>query len=290
MSFLSCRRLLCTLLTGAFIFCICGCASSEVRAYNAKLHIELSGFDEVLDGMSDLEKSFVALKLDIKSAEYDTSPYSVKLSEANDFSEEIYLTPGAYRISSVSFSSAYKYPYEYEDLGSKVIEIKAENTENLKIKINRIPGTTPLDEIKKAEKYAEKIQIYDTIYDIRNLDQNFTFDTEKKDKNGIPCNEVEGLWAITDNAGKIKGVKFESNKCFIFGGIGTGMDISDIADKDTGIIGMPSKGKGCPVVFDMLFRTRCLFINTANSASVEVALNRGFTTVESVKYMLGKDT
>ena len=284
------KNLLCCLISGVALLSMSGCTSSDIKAYNAKLRIEIENIDELLSGISDAEKKFVSLEIELTSHEVDLEkPVVMKLTNVNDFSESVYLAPGEYTISSYKFKTPSAVPYECENLAEKNLSVKAENTEKLAVKMKRLANTEPLKEIINAENYTERIQIDGKLYDIRTLDQYIEFDFDRPANKRVPAVKIAGLYAIYNKKQEIIGVQIENPNCFIFGGICVGMEISEIANKENGIIGLPSHGMETPVFFDLWIDTEYLFVDSKSGARVEAVMNKGFTSIESIKFMLGEE-
>lgn len=251
-----------------FITTMCGCDKTKEDAkWNSNCIVKVSNMPDEFNSLPQSIANEFNIKIELKSIANDRE-YTVNLNKDNDFSQDVNVLPGNYSVEGL-FVNRNNYVMINVEPDISQFSISADNTQDICLMvtntqefITNIKSIKPTDKIINADKFSRLVQYKGQIIDISEIDNYAKF--EEKDTTLLAGEECylqsiddSGIVKILKNTTSDKinamdadfiGVSFDKNNVVFPGGYTIGTSVSDVANKENGILGYPSYCLGSPFI------------------------------------------
>ncbi|MDL2301559.1 hypothetical protein LJC58_04300 [Lachnospiraceae bacterium OttesenSCG-928-D06] len=195
--------------------------------------------------------------------------YKVALNAENDFSEDLYLNPGEYRITSC-YTSPSGLQVLSVDTRQEKVSLSYEEEDELDVFIDNydayiqwVNHNVAGAEILQSDKFSRKVQIQGEMVLLDELMEKYVFAPESNMETVYPYKEIEvknkdlGITLTLQNQTSeslsykqctVIGATFNGNHVILGGGVRLGMDITSVSHDKTGIYGIPDYCKGTVLI------------------------------------------
>lgn len=307
------KKLLCLTFVMIFIPVFAGCAKTgRLNEGNCKCSISFVDIPKELSLLEENIKNNFDIRLTLKNISNEKL-YHITLDEDNDFSAEISLHPGVYRIYTLSAGEAYNTQLSLA-ADAQSIELKEDSPAALHIYVDNPEEFTahwmsvqPLPEMLLADKFSGLIQADRQIFDLRSGDStdliahfNLTYD---KNKTVAAYQRIEvadpdaGVTLILQNrtdkacdwqSCAVTGILVTKNNVVFPKGVTLGMAPSAVCHSETGLYGAPDTLTGSLLYGWHFDETYAVYNDPESGDRLTIDLGSGDSSVKSIRYELAQ--
>ncbi|MGL5258572.1 MAG: hypothetical protein ACRC7V_00540 [Lachnospiraceae bacterium] len=283
-----------------------GCSKqSEEMQWDSSCHIYVDNLPQEYFNLSQGLKDATSIYISLNNSLADKS-YSIKLTDTNNYSEEINVLPGTYTVSSIYAINtllteitvvASKETFIIEPNTTTPLAITILNPESLSQSILK---NMPSNEIINETTYSRKVQYEGTIYDMQSIPDkiNFTGGADKNVNAGdiayLYSEEFRGLSMIIQNTQQYGmlpatecefiGFYFSRNNVTLPKGLTVGMSLEPIVNAQSGLLGTPDYCLGTPFIGMDIADSTLVYIDKISGDRISIKLNSRSKNVESISY------
>jgi len=231
--------------------------------------------------------------------------YAVTLNGDNNYSAELYLNPGEYRILSC-YSSLYGLAVLSVDTRQELISLSYEQDGAIDVYIDNYEAYTQwvnrnvaAADILYSDKFSRSVQMNGEMTGLDDLLQKYTFTTDSGTETVQPYKEIyvynsdygitltlqnQSAEALPYSQCKLIGVIFTGNHVVLGGGVRLGMGITAVSHSETGIYGLPDYCTGTALIGLGYDTTNMVYVDELSGDRLTLTYHHSRNYVTRISY------
>ncbi len=280
------------------------CGKKDNAKWNSGCFVALEGLPAEYEQLSDAIKDEITISLTLRHTSTNTMSYA-KLTHQNSYSVYLDLIPGDYEIAGLYMSDKNLAMFDVKT-DKKALTIHKDEQLRLPIQLTDPEGfvanilrNQASPEILALSPYSRKVQYDGQLLDLTSIRENMQFSIPENkmlkpaETYDIASSSHAGVAMVVQNqtsrAALVKdavpvGFRFHSNHAIFPKGVRLGMGLTEIAHKETGILGTPSYCYGSLFFGIGYDQTTLVYLDEVSGDRISLTVDAEDSFISSILY------